>query len=244
MSRPSLGAMRHRPSFGGSGEGGSSALERGKRERGKAERGSGTSLFKAGAKAHSGDDGAGAFRLGAVDLEGRSTSFSSSAGSLNGQLFTRLLTTFRPGHRGSAKSLPVAPRSRNSSNANATADAIATAAASFYGGGGDSWRQLSPAARAEGTPASVTTHFLLYLNRETFVGAKGEQLIRELRAARRQRDMVRVAVLERPLRARQTASEGLGLASALVRRGPSAQMPSRGRGIGASDHHPHRFRRV
>ena len=239
MSRPSLGAMRHRPSFGGSGEGGSSALERGKLERGKAERGSGTSLFKAGAKAHSGDDGAGAFRLGAVDLEGRSTSFSSSAGSLNGQLFTRLLTTFRPGHRGSAKSLPVAPRSRNSSNANATVDAIATAAASFYGGGDDSRR-----SRAEGTPASVTTHFLLYLNRETFVGAKGEQLIRELRAARRQRDMVRVAVLERPLRARQTASEGLGLASALVRRGPSAQMPSRGRGIGASDHHPHRFRRV
>ena len=62
------------------------------------------------------------------------------------------------------------------------------------------------------------------------------------------RGMVRVAVLvgshSWPPRARQTASDGLGLSSALGRRGLAPQMPSRGRGLGLTPHETHRLRRV
>ena len=47
-----------------------------------------------------------------------------------------------------------------------------------------------------------------------------------------------------PPRARQAASEGLGLPSALVRRGPASQTPPRGRGLPARGRPSRRFRRV
>ena len=47
-----------------------------------------------------------------------------------------------------------------------------------------------------------------------------------------------------PPRARQTASEGLGLAFCLVRSDPAPQIPSRGRSPGATPDHTDRLRRV
>jgi len=47
-----------------------------------------------------------------------------------------------------------------------------------------------------------------------------------------------------PPEASLTASEGLGLPSALVKRGPASQMPSRGRGLPARGRPSRRFRRV
>ena len=49
------------------------------------------------------------------------------------------------------------------------------------GRGGDGDGSGGGASQADGT----VMHFLLYLNKDTFVGAQGQQLIRELRVARR-----------------------------------------------------------
>ena len=113
--------------------------------------------------------GRNAFQLGSVDLEG---------------------------DRDLAESSAVGVASRVVAKAAARAKA-AVAWVSGAGGGGDGGSGGGDGGGGSGSGApqasGTVTHFLLYLNKNTFVGAQGEQLIRELRVARRKVSVVSVA---------------------------------------------------
>ena len=84
------------------------------------------------------------------------------------------------------------------------------------GGGGDGGGGSGGASQASGT----VTHFLLYLNKDTFVGAMGEQLIKELRVARNKVSVVSIA-------ARRPRSPNAILATAVLAKAiPATAIPA------------------
>ena len=83
-------------------------------------------------------------------------------------------------------------------------------------GGGDGGGGSGGASQASGT----VTHFLLYLNKDTFVGAMGEQLIKELRVARNKVSVVSIA-------ARRPRSPNAILATAVLAKAiPATAIPA------------------
>lgn len=83
-------------------------------------------------------------------------------------------------------------------------------------GGGDGGGGSGGASQASGT----VTHFLLYLNKDTFVGAMGEQLIKELKVARNKVSVVSIA-------ARRPRSPNAILATAVLAKAiPATAIPA------------------
>jgi hypothetical protein len=120
-----------------------------------------------------------AFRLGSVDLEG---DLNLAESSLVG-VASRVVAKAAAGAKAAVAWVSGAGGGGGGGSSDSSSGGDGGSGSGSGDGGGGSG----------GGSGGGASHFLLYLNKDTFVGAQGEQLIKELRVARREVSVVSVA---------------------------------------------------